>query len=196
MLLLKVQQLLGDNVTQAATEEPPTHTEGENDDMEMQETKEDKAGKEQEPERPTRAVLISTVRPLMRTHPELEMMTSHVIVKLTDTTLEFPTSQDGVEIELTGSSTPQQISLEVRPTPDAPILVPYEINGKNFQLTKEQIQAHMDKEERIKKKAEEAKLLVMTKSELIKVVHEEAEKVRIDPKTIKSAKGGEQSKKI
>nr|GEV95926.1 hypothetical protein [Tanacetum cinerariifolium] len=35
----------------------------------------------------------------------------------------------------------------------------------------------------------------MTKSELIKVVHEEAEKARIDPKIIKSVKGGEQFKK-
>ncbi|GJW67087.1 hypothetical protein Tco_0121511 [Tanacetum coccineum] len=85
-------QQLGENVTQAATEEPPSHTEGETDDMETQETKENKAGKEQEPERPTRAVLISTVRPLMRTYPELEMMTSHAIFKLTDATLEFPTS--------------------------------------------------------------------------------------------------------
>ncbi|GKB44259.1 hypothetical protein Tco_0889201 [Tanacetum coccineum] len=40
----------------------------------------------------------------------------------------------------------------------------------------------MDKEERIKKKAEETKLLAMTKSKLIKVVHEEAEKAIIDPK--------------
>ncbi|GKD17709.1 hypothetical protein Tco_1206867, partial [Tanacetum coccineum] len=36
----------------------------------------------------------------------------------------------------------------------------------------------------------------MTMSELIKVVHEEAEKARIDPKIILSAKGGEQFKKI
>ncbi|GJR41051.1 reverse transcriptase domain-containing protein, partial [Tanacetum coccineum] len=42
--------------------------------------------------------------------------------------------------------------------PDAPILVPYEINEKNFQLTEEQIQAYMDKEEQIKKAAEEAKI--------------------------------------
>ncbi|GJX79554.1 hypothetical protein Tco_0327703 [Tanacetum coccineum] len=32
-------------------------------------------------------------------------------------------------------------SKEVRPDPDAPILMPYEINGKNFQHTEEQIQA-------------------------------------------------------
>ncbi|GJV60188.1 retrotransposon protein, putative, ty1-copia subclass [Tanacetum coccineum] len=64
-------------------------------------------------------------------------------------------------------------SKEVRPDPDAPILVPYEINGKNFQLTDEQIQAHLDKEEKIKKAAEEAKMLEMTKTEVIKAEHPE-----------------------
>ncbi|GKG32317.1 hypothetical protein Tco_0427267, partial [Tanacetum coccineum] len=49
-------------------------------------------------------------------------------------------------------------SKEVRLDLDAPILVPYEINGKNFQLTEKQIQAHMDNEEQIKKAAEEAKI--------------------------------------
>ncbi|GKE60757.1 hypothetical protein Tco_1511124, partial [Tanacetum coccineum] len=37
-------------------------------------------------------------------------------------------------------------SKEVHPDHVALILVPYEINGKKFQLTEEQIQAHMDKE--------------------------------------------------
>ncbi|GJW04727.1 reverse transcriptase domain-containing protein [Tanacetum coccineum] len=48
--------------------------------------------------------------------------------------------------------------------PDALILVPYEINGKTFQLSEEQIQAHMDKKEKIKKAAEEAKMFEMTKT--------------------------------
>nr|GEU30165.1 hypothetical protein [Tanacetum cinerariifolium] len=55
-------------------------------------------------------------------------------------------------------------------------------------LTEEQIQAHMDKEEPIKKVAEEAKRLEMTKIKVIKIVLEEAEKIRIDPKKIISAK--------
>ncbi|GJR61553.1 hypothetical protein Tco_1503715 [Tanacetum coccineum] len=59
-------------------------------------------------------------------------------------------------------------SKELCPDLDAPILVPYDINGKNFQLTKEQIQTHMDKEEQIKKAAEKAKLFEMTKTEVIK----------------------------
>ncbi|GKG42770.1 hypothetical protein Tco_0477068, partial [Tanacetum coccineum] len=50
---------------------------------------------------------------------------------------------------------------------------------------------HLDKEEKIKKAAEEAKLLAMTKSKLIKVIHEEASKAGIDPKVLESAKGGQ-----
>ncbi|GJW41182.1 hypothetical protein Tco_0067027 [Tanacetum coccineum] len=48
----------------------------ENADMEIQQTEDDKAEKEQVPKRPTRAVLISIVRPLQRTNPEVEILTS------------------------------------------------------------------------------------------------------------------------
>ncbi|GJW00691.1 hypothetical protein Tco_1555942 [Tanacetum coccineum] len=51
-------------------------------------------------------------------------------------------------------------SKEVRPDLDAPILVSYEIDGKFFQLTEEQIQAHTNKEEQIKKAVEEAKIAI------------------------------------
>ncbi|GKB66707.1 hypothetical protein Tco_0928119 [Tanacetum coccineum] len=54
------QQMLGENVTPVVTEEPHSHTEGETDDMETKEPK-DKVEKEQEPERSTRAILISIV---------------------------------------------------------------------------------------------------------------------------------------
>ncbi|GJX94704.1 hypothetical protein Tco_0349290 [Tanacetum coccineum] len=46
----------------------------------------------------------------------------------------------------------------------------------------------------IKKAVKEAKLLEMSKLELIKVVHEEAEKAGIDPKILASAKGGKEFK--
>ncbi|GJV42187.1 hypothetical protein Tco_1420627 [Tanacetum coccineum] len=46
----------------------------------------------------------------------------------------------------------------------------------------------MNKEEQIKKAAKEAKKFKMTKIELIEVVQEEAEKIRLDPKTIICAK--------
>ncbi|GJY47257.1 hypothetical protein Tco_0436320 [Tanacetum coccineum] len=53
----------------------------------------------------------------------------------------------------------------------------------------------MDKEELIKKAKEEARLLAISKPEVIKVVQEEAEKIRLDPKKIASAKAGEKFKK-
>ncbi|GJS44388.1 hypothetical protein Tco_0569431 [Tanacetum coccineum] len=56
--------------------------------------------------------------------------------------------------------------------------------------------AHLDKEEKIKKVVEEAKLLAMTKSKLIKVIHEEASKAGIDPKVLESAKGGQDFQNI
>ncbi|GJQ92898.1 hypothetical protein Tco_0004037 [Tanacetum coccineum] len=87
-------------------------------------------------------------------------------------------------------------SRKIHHDPDAPILVPYEINGKIYQLTEEQIQAYLDKEEILKKTTEKAKLFAMTKYELIKVVHKEASKAGIDHKTLESAKGGQEFKKI
>nr|GEV35219.1 hypothetical protein [Tanacetum cinerariifolium] len=58
-----------------------------------------------------------------------------------------------------------------------------------YQPTYDEIQAYMDKEEKIKKATEEAKLLAMSKPELIKVVQEEATKVGVDPKILARAKG-------
>nr|GEX03386.1 UvrB/UvrC motif-containing protein [Tanacetum cinerariifolium] len=56
----------GVNFTYAATEEPPSHTKGENDDMETQETEVEKEREKETnkevPTRPTRAVLISTAK--------------------------------------------------------------------------------------------------------------------------------------
>nr|GEU35540.1 hypothetical protein [Tanacetum cinerariifolium] len=77
----------------------------------------------------------------------------------------------------------------VHPDLDEPVRVPYMIYGKMYRLTNDEIQEHLDKEEKIKKAAEEAKLLAIRKSELIMVVHEEASKAGIDPKILKSAKG-------
>ncbi|GKC98023.1 hypothetical protein Tco_1168298 [Tanacetum coccineum] len=46
------------------------------------------------------------------------------------------------------------VSREVCQDPDEPIRVLYDIRGKIYQLTNDEIQAHLDKEEDIKKKAE------------------------------------------
>ncbi|GJZ15259.1 hypothetical protein Tco_0550936 [Tanacetum coccineum] len=64
-------------------------------------------------------------------------------------------------------------SRRVRQDPDEPIRIPYEIHGNIYNLTNDEIQEYLNKEEEIKKKANEAKLLAMT-----------------------NAKGGEQFKKI
>ncbi|GKB69121.1 hypothetical protein Tco_0930533 [Tanacetum coccineum] len=65
-------------------------------------------------------------------------------------------------------------------------------------LVKASRKVHPDSDEpvRIKKAAEEAKLLAMTKSKLIKVIHEEASKAGIDPKVLESAKGSQDFQNI
>ncbi|GJW90696.1 hypothetical protein Tco_0168249 [Tanacetum coccineum] len=62
-------------------------------------------------------------------------------------------------------------------------------------LTEEQIQDYLDKEEQIKKAAEEAKMFEMTKTEVIKVVQVEAKKILLDPKIIIIVKSCEKFKK-
>ncbi|GJU25377.1 hypothetical protein Tco_1163998 [Tanacetum coccineum] len=69
------------------------------------------------------------------------------------------------------------------------------INEKMHYLTNDEINAYLEKEDKINKVAEEAKMFEMTKIEVIKVVQEEAEKIRLDPKTIVSAKSSEKFKK-
>ncbi|GKD82703.1 hypothetical protein Tco_1349542 [Tanacetum coccineum] len=65
-----------------------------------------------------------------------------------------------------------------------------------YYLINNETQARLDKEEKIKKAVEEEKLLAMTKSKLIKVIHEEASKSGVDPKVLKSAKGGQDFQNI
>ncbi|GKG14638.1 hypothetical protein Tco_0354238, partial [Tanacetum coccineum] len=66
---------------------------------------------------------------------------------------------------------------------------------KMHYFTNDEINAHLEKEDKIKKAAEEAKMLELTKTEVIKVVLEEAEKIGLDPKIIVSAKACEKLKK-
>ncbi|GJU51714.1 hypothetical protein Tco_1221269 [Tanacetum coccineum] len=86
-------------------------------------------------------------------------------------------------------------SIIVRPDPDEEVKVPYMINGKMCYPTDKELQAYLDKEEKLKKAAEEARILVISKHEVIKVVQEEAKKIGLDPKKIASAKVGEKFKK-
>ncbi|GKE95498.1 hypothetical protein Tco_1580353 [Tanacetum coccineum] len=69
------------------------------------------------------------------------------------------------------------------------------INGKMRYLINDEITKHLEKEELIKKAAEQARLLAITKPEVVKVVRGEAEKIGIDPERITSAKEGEKFKK-
>ncbi|GJV45662.1 hypothetical protein Tco_1430198 [Tanacetum coccineum] len=82
--------------------------------------------------------------------------------------------------------------LEVCQDPDAPVLIPFEINGKLYHLTNEEIQAHMELEEQKEKAAQKARLLALSKPELIKVVTEVATKAGVDPKALQSSKGGQE----
>ncbi|GJS06207.1 hypothetical protein Tco_0363003 [Tanacetum coccineum] len=83
----------------------------------------------------------------------------------------------------------------IRPDPDEPVRVIFMINGKIVYLTEQEIQEYWDKEEKMKKADEEAKLLAMSRPEVIKVVHKEAKKLKINPKEAISTKAGETFKK-
>ncbi|GKA30629.1 hypothetical protein Tco_0716934 [Tanacetum coccineum] len=193
--------------SEAHTKEPPSHTEGEHVSM-KDDTKKSESDKV---ERPTRAVPILAFRLLMRPNHEVEIMSSPSTVRLTDTVLEFLIFDSGTKIELITSlrpqptetpaseaqpittiiniSQPEMLASNVfREDPDEPIRVPYMINGKMYHLTNDEINEHLEKEDKIKKAAEEAKRFKMTKTEVIKIVQEEAEKIGIDPKKIISAK--------
>ncbi|GKF27343.1 hypothetical protein Tco_0083237, partial [Tanacetum coccineum] len=116
------------------------------------------------------------------------------------TTITSPVPQrEGKGIATEAQSKPQRklvkASSIIRPDPDAQILVPYTINRKLLHLTAKQIQAHIKKEDQIKRAEEEAKLFEMNKPEVIKVVREEAKKIGIHPKAAITTQAGEKFKK-
>nr|GEV08270.1 hypothetical protein [Tanacetum cinerariifolium] len=177
----------------------------------------------EEPARVSRVIPISTVIPITRPNPKIGLIEFSSRPPLTDTILEIPISQPtGLVINITSLEQPEsppvssradrgkriatddvespkkliKASTIVRLDLDEPVRVPYMIHGNMYQLTNDEIQEHLDKEEKIKKVAEEAKLLIISKPELIKVVHEEALKDGIDPKILESAKEGQEFKKI
>ncbi|GJW25408.1 hypothetical protein Tco_0039219 [Tanacetum coccineum] len=154
---------------------------------------------EQEPEITTRAVPISTVRPITRPNPEVALIESSSRPPFTNNILEIPIPQpNGLVINIMPLE-PQVIQRAGKGIATSDEEFPQKLVPAStiiFNLTNDEIQEYLNKEEEIKKKAEEAKLLAMTKSEIIKVVHEEAKKAKIDPKLVLSAKGGEQFKKI
>ncbi|GJR88832.1 retrovirus-related pol polyprotein from transposon TNT 1-94 [Tanacetum coccineum] len=80
-------------------------------------------------------------------------------------------------------------------TMEPQVKVPYMKNGKMCYLTDTEMQAYLDKDEKLRKDAKEARLLAISKPEVIKVVQEEAEKIGVDPKKIASVKAAEKFKK-
>ncbi|GKF28589.1 hypothetical protein Tco_0094931 [Tanacetum coccineum] len=69
----------------------------------------------------------------------------------------------GIAIELDKDSLKKLVpaSTIVRPDPDEEVKVPYMINGKIYYLTNIEMQAYMDKEEKLRKAAEEVRLLAI-----------------------------------
>ncbi|GJZ03478.1 hypothetical protein Tco_0536753 [Tanacetum coccineum] len=168
----------GENATNTATEEPPSHTEGE--------TRE-----------PKRVILISIIQPTevpptqaqpittIITHPE----SSQAALRIDKGKRIATESEEDSSKKLVPAST------IVRLDPDEEIKVPYMINGKMYYLTNKEMQAHLDREEKLRKAAEEERLLAITKPEVIKAVQEEVEKIRLDPKKIASTKASKKFKK-
>ncbi|GJW63204.1 hypothetical protein Tco_0115088 [Tanacetum coccineum] len=118
------------------------------------------------------------------------------------------------ETKIIGSSAGLVIDITLPEQPESPPAAPKADKGKGIttddtespkkfvkastvvRLDPDEPVRHFDKEEKIKKAAKEAKLMAMTNSELIKVIHEEASKAGINPKTLENAKGGQEFKKI
>ncbi|GJX45155.1 hypothetical protein Tco_0261831 [Tanacetum coccineum] len=148
---------------------------------------------EREPEhepQDTKPISITIIRLITKPALEVEMIGSSSRLQLTNTILEVQIPQPepqhttskpdkGKGKATESDESPKKLvkaSTKVHPDPDAP--------------------AHMEMEERKEKAAQEANLLALTKLELIKVVHEEATKARVDPKALSSKKGGQVFLKI
>nr|GFC39144.1 hypothetical protein [Tanacetum cinerariifolium] len=158
---------------------------------------------EEEPVRASRAIPLSTVIPITRPNPDIRLIELSSRPPLTDTNLEFLVSKP--KIEIIRSSSGLVIDITLPKQPESPPVAPKADRGKGIatddiesptKLVKASTAIqHLEKEEKIKKVIEEARILAMSKPELIKVVHEEASNVRIDPKVLVSPKGGQEFKK-
>ncbi|GJZ14190.1 hypothetical protein Tco_0549420 [Tanacetum coccineum] len=168
----------GENATNIATKEPTSHTKGETDD-------------------PKLAIPISLIQPTEVPSTQAQPITT--ITTHPESSQASPRIDKGKGITNESEDDPSKkrvpASTIVRPDPDEEIKVPYMINGKMYYLTDKEIQAYMEKEEKLKKADGEERLLAISKPEVIKVVQEEAEKIGLNPKKIASAKAGEKFKK-
>ncbi|GJX75364.1 hypothetical protein Tco_0313959 [Tanacetum coccineum] len=167
-----------ENETNTAIEEPPSHTEGEIGE-------------------PKREIPISTIQPTEVPPTQAQPIT--IIITHPKSSQAAPRSDKGKRIATESDEDPSKrlvhASTIVRPDLDEEVKVPLMVNGKMYYLTDKEIQAYLDKEEKLRKAAKEERLLAISKPEVIKVVQEEAKKIGLDPKKITSAKAGEKFKK-
>ncbi|GJX88141.1 hypothetical protein Tco_0340155 [Tanacetum coccineum] len=168
----------GGNATNTATEEPPFHTKEETKDLKM-------------------AILISSIQPTEVSPTQAQPIT--IITTHPKSSQAAPRIDKGKGIATKSDEDPSMklvhASTIVHPDPDEEVKVPYMINGKMCYLANKEMQTYLDKEEKLKKAAEEARLIAISKPEVIKVVQEEAEIIGLDPKQIASARAGEKFKK-
>ncbi|GJU49366.1 hypothetical protein Tco_1218921 [Tanacetum coccineum] len=146
----------GENTTNTATEDPPSHTKGE--------TRE-----------PKRAIPISTIQPtqaqlitIIITHPK----SSQAVLKRD--------KEKGIATESDEDLSKRRVPASTIVRPDRVALIHYIINGKVYHLTAKQLQEQMDKEELIKKAREEARLHAISKHEVLKREHTEKVKKALE----------------
>ncbi|GJY75454.1 hypothetical protein Tco_0480570 [Tanacetum coccineum] len=119
----------GENDTNIATEDPPSHIEGKTDSNRQEKSEEPKQS--------------------------------------TDANIEFIGKGIATDEKVEDQRKLVKASFIIRLDPDA--LIPYTTNGEVHYLTAKQLQAYMDKEEKIKKVEKEAKLFAISKPEVIKL---------------------------
>ncbi|GJZ38268.1 retrovirus-related pol polyprotein from transposon TNT 1-94 [Tanacetum coccineum] len=105
-----------------------------------------------------------------------------------------PKHSTDANVEFIGSSIQPSITQAQPITIINPEPIVQQREGKCI-ATYEQIEAHLDKEEKIRKAEEEARLIAINNPEVIKLVREEAKKLQIYPKEAITAKAGEKFKK-
>ncbi|GKE34338.1 hypothetical protein Tco_1453660 [Tanacetum coccineum] len=135
----------GENETNTTTEEPHTHTEGETKDPQM-------------------AIPISSIQPTEVPPPQAQPITTKTTHS--ESSQAAPRIDKGKGIATESDEDPSKklvsASTIVRPDPNEEVKVPYMINGKMCYLTDKEMQAYLDKEEKLRKAAEEARLLAIS----------------------------------
>nr|GEU78895.1 hypothetical protein [Tanacetum cinerariifolium] len=164
MLLKKIMYLTRkrENVTHDATEKPPSHTEGETEDMETK-------NKEEKPKEPKMAVPVSSVKPIETPTPKVQPIT--III-----TYQPKISQAPKRVDKGNKIATDDVEPQVKLVPASRVV-------------------REDPGEPVRKATEQARLLAITKPEVVKVVRKEAEKIGINHERITSAKEGEMFKK-